>query len=44
MKAEKNDANLYMPPMSTAEFIYNSQDMATTQVSVNRWMDKEDAL
>ena len=30
MKAEKNDANLYMPPMSTAEFIYNSQDKEAT--------------
>ena len=24
--------------------IYNSQDMETTKVSINRWMDKEDVV
>ena len=24
--------------------IHNSQDMATTQMSINRWMDKDDVL
>ena len=24
--------------------IYNSQDMETTQMSINRWMDKEDVV
>ena len=30
MRAEKNDTNLYMPSVSTAEFIYNSQDKEAT--------------
>ena len=43
--SEKNiNLERYMHPNVHSTIIYNSQDTATTQVSVNRWMDKEDVL
>ena len=42
---EKNiNLERYMHPNIHSNIIYNPQDMATTQVSINRWMDKEDVL
>ena len=32
----------YMHPNVHSSTVYNSQDMETTKVSANRWMDKED--
>ena len=31
-----------MHPYGHHRVIYNSQDIEATQVSINRWMDKED--
>ena len=41
---ENEDTNLkrYMHPYVHYSIIYNSQGMAATQVSIHRWMDKED--
>ena len=33
-----------MHPNVHCSTIYNSQDMEATQVSTNRWMDKEDVV
>ena len=41
---ENKNINLkrYMHPSVNCSIVYNSQDMEATQVSTNRWMDKED--
>ena len=43
---EKKNTNLkrYMYPNVHSSIIYNSQDMEATEVSINRWMDKEDVI
>ena len=40
-KNENTSSKRYMNPNVHSSTIYNSQDMETTQVPINRWMDKE---
>ena len=43
LKENKNiNLKRFMQNDAYCTIIYNSQDMETTQVSINRWMDKED--
>ena len=43
---ENENTNLkrYMYPHIHSSIIYNNQDMEGTQVSINRWMNKEDVI
>ena len=43
---ENDNTNLkrYMHPYVYCSIIYNSQDMEATQVSIHRWMDKEEVV
>ena len=43
-KKKKENTNLkrYMYPNAHSSTTYNSQDLEATQVSINRWMGKED--
>ena len=40
----KKTKTLIQKGTCTPVFIYNCQDMEATQVSINRWMDKEDVV
>ena len=40
-KKENINSKRYMQPNVHSSTIYNSQDMEGTQVSINRWMDKD---
>ena len=41
---ETSNLKRYMQPHNHCSFIYNGQDMKTTQVSTNEWMDREDVV
>ena len=41
---ENHDSKRYTYPSVYCSTIYNSQDMETTQMSINRRMDKEDVV
>ena len=43
-KAKKINSKRYTQSNIYSIIIYNSQDMETTQTSINRWMDKEDVV
>ena len=44
MKDENYSLKRYTHPDIHSSTIYNSQDMETTQVPIDRWMDKEDVV
>ena len=39
--SDSNAIIMYMHPNVHSSTIYNSQDIETTHVSINRWMDKD---
>ena len=41
---DKTITQRYMHPYIHSSTIHNSQDMETTYISINRWMDKEDRV
>ena len=41
---ENTKLKRYMHPYISCSIIYNSQDMAATQVSTDRWMDEKDVM
>ena len=43
-KPKKINSKRYTQSNVYSIIIYNSQDMETTQMSINRWMDKEDVV
>ena len=44
MSRQNYNSKRYMNFRVHSSTIYNSQDMETTQMSINRWMDKEDVV
>ena len=43
-KNKNTNSKRYMHPYVHSNIIYNSQDMESTWVSINWWMDKEDVI
>ena len=44
MSRDNCNSKRYLHSYVLSSTIYNSQDMETTQVPINRWMDKEDVV
>ena len=43
LKNENTNLKRYMHPNAHSSIVYNCQDMEVTYMSIDRWMDKEDA-
>ena len=44
VSGENHNSKVFMHPKVHCSTVYNSQDMEATQVSINRWLDKEDMV
>ena len=44
ISGQNYNSKRYMHPYVQSSTIYNSQDMETTSMSIDRWMDKEDVV
>ena len=44
ISGENSNSKRYMHPYAHSSTIYNSQDMETILMSIDRWMDKEDVV
>ena len=43
-KIKSSDSNRYLYTQVQSSIIYNHQKVETTQMSINRWMDKQNVL